>query len=161
MVKSWYCSKIDVAYAVDESYPEYHWCIPQDVGWKSYYRISQWPRSPSSVSELLQPSVALANTVGTSYRKTKKRPTVEPMSVLQRKMLHQDWSKISRQMEWVYECRALDRGKKNYSKKLFCRYISFFFFQILKVFDRLGDWEVGVALSRQGLVTKLNTASKG
>ena len=30
---------------------------------------NQRPRSPSSVSELLQPSAALASTVGTSYRK--------------------------------------------------------------------------------------------
>ena len=70
MVKSWYCSKMDVAYAADESFPEDQWCIPQDNGWKSYYRISQKPRSPSSVSELLQASVALASTAGTSYRKT-------------------------------------------------------------------------------------------
>ena len=61
---------MDVACAADESYPEDQWCIPQDVGRKSYYRISQRPRSPSSVSELLQPCAALASTVGTSYRKT-------------------------------------------------------------------------------------------
>ena len=36
----------------------------------SYYRTSQRPRSTSSVSEVLQPSVALASTVGTSYGKT-------------------------------------------------------------------------------------------
>ena len=60
---------MNVAYAADESYPKDQWCIPQDVGRKSYYRISQRPRSTSSVSELLQPSVALASTVGTSYRK--------------------------------------------------------------------------------------------
>ena len=61
---------MDVAYAADKSYPEDQCCIPQDVGRKSYYRISQRPRSPSSVSELLQPCAALASTVGTSYRKT-------------------------------------------------------------------------------------------
>ena len=65
----WYCSKMDVAYAADESFCEDQWCIPQDVGRKSYYRISQRPRSPSSFSELLQPSVALASPVDTSYRK--------------------------------------------------------------------------------------------
>ena len=36
----------------------------------SYCRTSQRPRSTSSVSKLLQPSVAPASTVGTSYRKT-------------------------------------------------------------------------------------------
>ena len=36
----------------------------------SFCRTSQWPRSASSVSELLQPSVALASTVATSYRET-------------------------------------------------------------------------------------------
>ena len=36
----------------------------------SYYRTSQRPRSFSAVSELLQPSVALASTVGTGYQKT-------------------------------------------------------------------------------------------
>ena len=61
---------MDVAYAADESFPEDQWCIPQDVGGKSSYRISQRPRSRSSVSELLQPFVALASTVGTRYRKT-------------------------------------------------------------------------------------------
>ena len=29
--------------------------------------------------------------------------------------------------------------KENHSRKLFCRYISFFFFHILKVKNRLGD----------------------
>ena len=53
--KSWYCSKLDVAYAADESYPEGQWFKPKDVGRKSYYRISQQPRSPSLASELLQP----------------------------------------------------------------------------------------------------------
>ena len=67
MVKLWYCSKMDVAYAAGESYPLDQWCIPQDVGRTSFYRTSQRPRSTSSVSKLLQPSVAL---VGTSYRKT-------------------------------------------------------------------------------------------
>ena len=38
----------------------------------SYYRTSQRPRSTSSVSDLLQPSVALTSTVGTSYWKTKR-----------------------------------------------------------------------------------------
>ena len=61
---------MNVAYAADESYPEDQWCIPQDGRRKSYYRISQRPRSPSSVSELLQPSVAPASAVGTSHRKT-------------------------------------------------------------------------------------------
>ena len=67
---------MDVTCAADESYPEDQWCIPQDVELlqdverKSYYRISQRPRSSCSVSELLQPCVALASTVGTSYRKT-------------------------------------------------------------------------------------------
>ena len=60
---------MDVAYAADKSYPEDQCCIPQDVGRKSYYRISQRPRSASSVSEPLQP-LALASTVGTSYGKT-------------------------------------------------------------------------------------------
>ena len=59
-----------VAYAADESLPEDQCCIPQDVRRKSYYRISQRPRLPSSVTELLQPSVALVSTVGTSNRKT-------------------------------------------------------------------------------------------
>ena len=77
-MKSWYCSKMDVAYATDESYPDDQ-CfdqnlIPQDVGRKGYYRISQRQRSPSSVSQLLQPLqptiVVLASRVGTSYRKT-------------------------------------------------------------------------------------------
>ena len=36
----------------------------------NFYRTSQRPRSTSSVRELLQPSVALASAVGTSYRKT-------------------------------------------------------------------------------------------
>ena len=36
----------------------------------SFCRTSQWPRSASSVSELLQPCVALASTVATSYRET-------------------------------------------------------------------------------------------
>ena len=36
----------------------------------NFYRTSQQPRSTSSVRELLQPSVALASAVGTSYRKT-------------------------------------------------------------------------------------------
>ena len=36
----------------------------------SFCRTSQWPRSASSVSELLQPSVALASTVATSYQET-------------------------------------------------------------------------------------------
>ena len=58
-----------MTYAADESYSEDQWCIQQDVGWKSYYRISQPPRSPSSVRELLQPSVALASTVGTAIER--------------------------------------------------------------------------------------------
>ena len=68
-MKSWYCSKMDVAYAADESCAEDQWCIPH-VRWKSYQRINQWPRSPSSISKLLQPSVALVSTVGMSYQKT-------------------------------------------------------------------------------------------
>ena len=64
---------MDVVYTADESFPENQWCTPQDVGRKSYYRISQRPRSPSSFIELLQPFVALASTVGTSYQKTKKK----------------------------------------------------------------------------------------
>ena len=44
--------------------------MPQDVERMSFYRTNQRPRSTSSVSELLQPSVALASTVGTIYRKT-------------------------------------------------------------------------------------------
>ena len=69
---------MDVAYATDESYPDDQ-CfdqnlIPQDVGRKGYYRISQRQRSPSSVSQLLQPLqptiVVLASRDGTSYRKT-------------------------------------------------------------------------------------------
>ena len=69
---------MDVAYATDESYPDDQ-CfdqnlIPQDVGRKGYYRISQRQRSPSSVSQLLQPLqptiVVLVSRVGTSYRKT-------------------------------------------------------------------------------------------
>ena len=71
MVKSWYFSKMDVDYATDESYPQDQWCIPQHVGQTSFYKTSQRPRSTSSVSELLQPSVALASTGGTSYRQTK------------------------------------------------------------------------------------------
>ena len=39
-------------------------------GRTSFYRTSQLPRSTSLVSKLLQPSVALLSTVGTSYRKT-------------------------------------------------------------------------------------------
>ena len=32
MSKSWYCSKMVVAYAADEPFPEDQWCIPEDVG---------------------------------------------------------------------------------------------------------------------------------
>ena len=70
---------MDVAYAADKSFREYQWCKPQDVGRKSYYRISQRPRSPSSVSELLQPSVALASTLGTSYQKTILVQAIRPI----------------------------------------------------------------------------------
>ena len=35
--------QMGVAYAADESFPEDQWCIPQDVVWRSYYRISQQP----------------------------------------------------------------------------------------------------------------------
>ena len=49
--------------------------------------------------------------------------------------------------------------KENYSKKLFCKYISFFFFIFLR-FKQIERLKGGVALSYQGLVTKLITVSK-
>ena len=42
--------------------------------WADELRTSQRPRSTSSVSELLQPSLVLASTVGTSYWKTIGNP---------------------------------------------------------------------------------------
>ena len=105
MVKYWYRSKIDVAYAADESFPKDQWCIPQDVRRKSYYKISQQPRSTSSVRKLLRPSVALVSTAGTSYRKT---IMTQPQT--------RNWNRINRRADQQGSCAGVTVLTPNFDK---------------------------------------------